>query len=198
MASSKERKSLEMDRKQILDLPNECLIVICRDLSLNDLISVGATCTRLKAIAFCRRPANKIVNVKQFQQAAGLLPLRPRNRIDWFFLAFGDSLVDVTIDSSRSDFRQEAFQLMTKHCCDGALKAFRGRWIKLKSPHSAEMRRLFSGLKIIQLNVCKMVEDVFSVSQECQELVLYRQSLRCGDIDLMSSLHFPKLRSLDI
>lgn len=188
--------------KQLLDLPDDCLIDICRYLSLDDLSSIALTCTRLQAIArqvFVLKPANKRVYVKHLLQSFGPNALEKVKR---FFQSFGDLLLEVNLDltnehgaptGNSTSMTEQIFHLITIHCCDGALEAFLGCRVSLKSPHKIEMIRLFSRLKKFELTECTMVADALSASQECQELLLQMQA--SGDI---SNFTFSKLETFAI
>lgn len=55
--------------RNILDLPDDCLIAILRILSLKNLYFVALTCTRLNAIAhtvFKLKPDNKVLDIRQY------------------------------------------------------------------------------------------------------------------------------------
>lgn len=189
-------------KKNLLHLNDDCLSYICDYLSVEDLSSLGATCSRLCTIAqqeFVRKPANKQVDVLQLLRS---FRSNPKEKIECFFQCFGIFLLDITLVLAEKDFkpvkkfwsmRQTIFQLITKHCSDGYLESFHGFRLALISPHSSQMLRLFSGLEKIRLDCCTKLRDVLSVSKECQDLHINGWTWSSSESVL--SLQFPKLQS---
>lgn len=192
------------DEKQLLDLPDDCLIDICRYLPLEDLTSLAVTCTRLHTVGrqtFPLAPGNKYVDVKQMLRTLGANAME---KIERFFQVFGDLLSEISLDLTDgennsnangdfSSFNEPIFNLVTKHCDEEALTAFRGHGITLRTPNEEKMLRLFGRLKTITLIDCPMAVDALSVSKHCQHL-----SLSADTFNDVSDLHFPQLEGFDI
>lgn len=187
--------------KQLLELPDDCLIDICRHLSLENLGSLALTCSRLHAIAsqtFSLKPENKRVDIHQLLRAFGP---NSSEKIERFFQSFGSLLCDVTLDLTDASYvsiaalapmNEPIFNFIAKHCNGGALESIRMSRITLTSPHSEELLRLFSQLKKIRLDYCCGFSKVLSVSKECVHLHI---SGRDWTSDFELNCHFPNLET---
>lgn len=199
-----EQEIIIADRKQLLDLPDDCLIDICRYLPLEDLTSFAVTCHRLRAVGrqtFPLKPANKCIDVKQMLRSLGADAME---KIERFFEVFGHLLIELTLDLTESDsylkpkgglssFSEPIFNLVTRYCNEETLRTFRGFGITLRTPYEDNMLRLFGRLKTITLVECTMAADALSVSKDCQAL-----SLSADALNDVSGVHLPKLKALNI
>lgn len=86
---------------------------------------------------------------------------------------------------------EPVFNLITKHCSDGALETIRLSRVTLNSPHSNEMDQLFGGLKKIRMDFCLEMGNALVGSKACEDLQINGSKWM---VDFSFSLRFPKLK----
>lgn len=103
----------------LVDLNDDCLIAICRKLSLVDLNSFATTCNRLKSIArdvFVITSHFPLVNINELY---GVCTDDSQKTIAEFFENFGNLIKVLTLEYST----KHIYELVLKHCSNGALEA---------------------------------------------------------------------------
>lgn len=190
----------KMNRKELLDLPNECLISILNYLNIKDLTSVASTCTRLQSVArsvFKLKPEFTCLDMLKLVKSFEPIQM---DQLDHFFEIFGDLLNEISLDfhskynySQLDEYQSLAtplFNLITTHCGGGNLRGLRLYQVELDS-NSAEIRQLFKHLEMIDLEYFGEIPNILAESVECVHLSL---TGTFSDFHI-SDVFFPKLKS---
>lgn len=106
----------------------------------------------------------------------------------------------MTLDLTNADYntigefesmREPVFNLIIKHCNDGAMEAIRLTRVTLKS-HSREMHQFFGRLKKIRLDFCLEIGNALASSKACTDLQINGSKRMC---DFNFDVNFPKLET---
>lgn len=189
------------ERKTFLNLNDDCQIMICCKLSLDNLCSIAQSCAHLLSVsrnAFVLNRKNKRLNLLELVRSFG-----PKvesdvvlKKVENILKHFGDLIVEVVLDFTNENreqlfsyehMKQPIFRLIVKHCSNGNLESFRASYLSVGS----QAKKLFRNLKTIRLEYCQKYEVALSKNKKCTNLTIDGEN-GCG----IFIYEFPKLESL--
>lgn len=194
--------------KNLLYLPEDCLIAIIRKMPVHNLLAIATTCKRLRTIAhivFKSTPANRILDIRQRINNGNPLSV---HKLEQYLQQFGHYITEIQLDLSDGNdkkyqalmpYRQPIMQQIIRHC-SGTLRKLHLNCFVLNSMNLMDTEivlqamELFRNLTHLKLENCGSLKKCLPLIAAAKELSLLYD--RFSDTDLQ--LNIPNLTELTI
>lgn len=192
---------------EFLDMNDDCLLTIFKNLSSHALNAIATTCVRLQTLArttFKSNDANKYLDLTAMMKAPSL---QPEIYIANFLRHFGDLIkeIDWNMDDALIAYQKRCLQfeviyVLSAYCSGGTLEKLRMNGSAVNALLKALPRELFINLKAMHLKECDSSDglDIMTICKNSNEIVVHPYKSQAIISLLRSAWHFPNLEKLSI